>query len=384
MNFRTLKIKLFLSLIFSFILSFSFCFAQINTRTEINIPNIPGYVTLKCDLHMHTVFSDGEVWPTVRVAEAWREGLDAISITDHIEYLPHKEDIKPDHIRPYEIAKPSADELGIILIKGAEITRSMPPGHFNAIFVQDIDSLDTKEWRDAIKAANDQGAFVFWNHPGWRQPDEIPIWYDEHSELFQNGLFQGIEIVNQYSFYPKAFQWALDMQLTIFGNSDVHSPIHGSFDLAQGQHRPITLVFAKQKSGQGIKEALLARRTAVYHNELVIGDEKYLKPIFEQSIEILNPRVSIKGTGRATIQIRNRSGLIFDLVAENNIAEFSVPEELKLFPGVTIAFQLKGKSKSMSGKKKFAIPFTVKNLLIAPEKGLPVALAIEVDFIPEQ
>ena len=43
-----------------------------DVRHEIHFPNLPGYQTLKCDLHMHTVFSDGEVWPTVRVREAWR------------------------------------------------------------------------------------------------------------------------------------------------------------------------------------------------------------------------------------------------------------------------------------------------------------------------
>ena len=53
-------------------------------RTAVNIPDVPGYVTLKCDFHIHTVFSDGYVWPTVRADEAWREGLDAIAITDHI------------------------------------------------------------------------------------------------------------------------------------------------------------------------------------------------------------------------------------------------------------------------------------------------------------
>jgi hypothetical protein len=59
--------------------------AQAEVRHEIHFPDLPGYQTLKCDLHMHTVFSDGYVWPTVRVDEAWREGLDAISLTDHIE-----------------------------------------------------------------------------------------------------------------------------------------------------------------------------------------------------------------------------------------------------------------------------------------------------------
>ncbi|NNE02167.1 MAG: PHP domain-containing protein, partial [Eudoraea sp.] len=56
-------------------------------------PNIDGYVTLKADLHQHTVFSDGEVWPTIRVMEALRENLDAISLTEHLEYQPHEQDI---------------------------------------------------------------------------------------------------------------------------------------------------------------------------------------------------------------------------------------------------------------------------------------------------
>ena len=32
-------------------------------KHKINIPDILGYKTLKCDFHMHTVFSDGMVWP---------------------------------------------------------------------------------------------------------------------------------------------------------------------------------------------------------------------------------------------------------------------------------------------------------------------------------
>lgn len=384
MNYRIIKFTSLIVLSIFFLSSAISCFAQTNVRAEISIPDIPGYKTLKCEFHSHTVFSDGEVWPTVRVKEAWQQGLDAIAITDHIEYQVHKEDIIKNHNRPYEIAKSKADELGIILIKGAEITRSMPPGHFNAIFLQDIDPLNTKDWRDAIKAANDQGAFVFWNHPGWRQPNEIPIWYDEHSELFQNGSFQGIEIVNEYSYYPLAYQWALEKKLTILGNSDVHSPIHQTYDLTQGEHRPITLVFAKEKSVQAIKEALLARRTAVYHNELLLGDEKFLEPIFKASVEILNPKISIKGKRSATIQIRNRSDLRFELIAEGDPIALSIPGEITLHPERTILFQVKSKSENASGEKKILIAYRVKNLLIAPEKGLPIQFNIEVNFIPEQ
>ena len=50
------------------------------------LPDIPGFRTLHCDFHIHTVFSDGKVWPDMRVLEAAREGLDCIAITDHFKY----------------------------------------------------------------------------------------------------------------------------------------------------------------------------------------------------------------------------------------------------------------------------------------------------------
>ena len=34
-------------------------------RYIINLPDLDGYKTLKCDFHMHTVFSDGNLWISV-------------------------------------------------------------------------------------------------------------------------------------------------------------------------------------------------------------------------------------------------------------------------------------------------------------------------------
>jgi hypothetical protein len=113
------------------------------------------------------VFSDGNVWPTVRVTEAWKEGLDAIAITDHIEYRPHSNEVISDHNKSFEIAEPLANELQIILVRGTEITRNMPPGHLNALFIKDANPIDKKDVFDAITEAKDQGAFILWNHPGW-------------------------------------------------------------------------------------------------------------------------------------------------------------------------------------------------------------------------
>lgn len=39
------------------------------------------------------VFSDGNVWPTVPVQEAWRDGLDVIALSEHAEYQPHSQDV---------------------------------------------------------------------------------------------------------------------------------------------------------------------------------------------------------------------------------------------------------------------------------------------------
>jgi 3',5'-nucleoside bisphosphate phosphatase len=147
---------------------------------------------------MHTVFSDGTVWPTVRVQEAWHEGLDAISITDHIEYRPHSKDITADHNRSFEIAEPLAKELKIILIRGAEITRNMPPGHLNALFIRNANLLNRENVNDALREARDQGAFLIWNHPGWKvqQPDST-VWWVEHTNLHKNNMLHGIEVFNE-------------------------------------------------------------------------------------------------------------------------------------------------------------------------------------------
>ncbi len=355
-------------------------FAQLRVRKEIRIPDVLGYKTLKCDFHIHTVFSDGSVWPSVRPEEAWREGLDAIAITDHIEYTPHEKDIPVAHNRPFEIAKPLADRLGITLIKGSEITRKMPPGHLNAIFVTDAQKLDTLNWRDAIETAHKQGAFIFWNHPGWvgQQGDGIARWYDEHTEIIENGWLQGIEVVNYAETYPEAHQWCLDKKLTMLSNSDIHEPIHFGYDLAAGQQRPFTLVFASDKSQTAIKKALFDRRTAVLWDGVVIGEEKYLDPIFKKSIHIINPEFSWPGEHAHYIQIHNDSDISFHLSLTDTLQSLEVPAEITLYARKTVLVSIKGKSEMAPAKEEIRLPYEVKNMKIFPEKGLTVDLILNI------
>jgi len=356
----------------------------VRARTPIQIPDIPGYVTLRCDFHIHTVFSDGNVWPSVRSEEAWREGLDAIAITDHIEYQPHKDDLPINQGRSFEIAKGSGDALGMIVIRGSEVTRKMPPGHINAIFLQSSPPLDTPEWRDALKIAADQGAFIFWNHPGWtgQQPDGLARWYPEHTELFDKHLIQGIEVVNDQDYYPEVHRWALEKNLTIMGNSDVHDPMAMVFDTDHQERRAVTLVFATEKTPEAIKEALVAHRTAVLFEDMLIGRREYLEPIFKASVKVVNPSVTVKGKGLAYVQVSNTSDIDYQLIGNNQFDEVTGSSRLPLYAGKTVLLQVRGNSETTTGKKSFELKYTVKNLKLTPEDGLPVVIPIDVTFVP--
>jgi hypothetical protein len=357
------------------------CLGQLYTRKEINIPDIPGYLTLKCDLHMHTVFSDGNVWPTIRADESWREGLDVIAITDHVEYMPHSYDITTPIERSYEIAKPRADEFGLILIKGAEITRDMPPGHFNVLFLDSISALYKDDFWDAIQAAVDQDAFIIWNHPGWRQPGEIPIWYDAHTRLFEEGHMHGMEIVNERSYYPLAHQWCLEKNITMLGNSDIHNPIGMDIDFGAGSHRAITLVFAKKLSEESVKEALVKGRTAVYHKDMLIGKQEFLAPIFEKSVSIASPLLVSRAGETFSLQVTNHSDVPFILEARDEGSEVYYQDNVTLYPGRTNIIRIRSKRTQEPGNFTFTLPFVVTNLLTGVGTGLPVELKFKAQIV---
>ncbi len=358
--------------------------AQTRYRTEVRIPDIPGYKTLKCDFHIHTVFSDGSVWPDVRSEEAWREGLDAIAITDHVEYQPHKKDLPSNHDRSFQIAKPLGDRLRIRVTRGSELTREMPPGHLNAIFLEKVEAVDKETWREAVQAASSQGAFIFWNHPGWhgQQPDRVARWYPEHSELHEGGMLHGIEVVNARTYYPEAHRWCLDKKLIMLSNSDIHNPLNLDYHVQQGDHRPLTLVFATDSTLEAIKEALFDRRTAVYSGDLLIAEERFLRPIFNESVSIRNPSITVRGQGRALVQIENTSEITYRLVRVPEPLELSLPGQIKLQANATVLLEVEGRRDDLDEVRQVKIPFIVENLKIEPDKGMPVHLKIEVRFLP--
>jgi len=333
-------------------------------RHEIEFPNLEGYETMACDLHVHTVFSDGLVWPTVRVAEAWRQGLDAIAITDHVEYQPHKDDLPTRHNRPYDLALEAAQNHGLLLIKGAEITRDTPPGHFNAVFLDNINPLETEDFLDAIKRANDQGAFVFWNHQAWQGP-ENGRWLDVHTTLYTNKWLHGMEVCNGDTYYPEAHKWCLEKNLTMLGTTDSHEPDLRVRSTA-ADHRTMTLVFVKERTGNGLKKALQDGRTVVWYMHQLIGRKEWLEPLFARSVQVVEP--TMQRDTKLWVGIRNTSAIDIQLERTGDVG----PAKLTVPAGATalVTLEVRGEGRPLQ------LRYTATNFLTAPATGLPVLLEI--------
>lgn len=286
-------------------------------RQVVQIPDVKGYQTLKCDFHMHTVFSDGHVWPNVRVQEAWQEGLDVLAITDHIEYTPHSEDVKVGHNRAYELAQNAAAENNLVFIKGTEITRNTPPGHFNAIFIGDaseyIEDRAGEKDKEAVMKAVEQDAFVFWNHPGWKvnSIEGSYEWIDFVEDLKNENRLHGIEVINGFGMHLKALDWAVDHDLTVMGSSDIHNLVKHDYNLGNYIHRSMTLVFAKDRTAESLREALEAGRTVAWASKYIAGKEEHVRNLFEACVEVCTLFHS-KGD-RNFYEIRNNSDLYFEL-----------------------------------------------------------------------
>jgi len=344
-------------------------------RKIINIPDIPGFRTLKCDFHMHTIFSDGTVWPTVRVEEAWRDGLDAISITDHIEYKPHSIDVKADHNRSYAIAEPMAKNLNILLIRGAEITRNMPPGHLNALFIRNANLLDREDVFEAIREARDQGAFIFWNHPGWKaqQPDTT-LWWEEHTRLVKNSMMHGIEVFNYDEYYPEAINWAREKRLTFIANSDLHEPSGMKYDLVNS-HRPMTLVFSKSRTEGGIREAMFSQRTAAYFNNTLAGRAILLEPLFFASLKINTSAGTLRNEETKRVEIVNTSDISYELELVQPGIGFEAPSSISLKPRHMVVLELNGNSEEVAGMKELRVFYRVKNIMLSSSENLVVTFS---------
>ncbi|HTE28481.1 Sb-PDE family phosphodiesterase [Flavitalea sp.] len=359
--------------------------AQDSTRKKISLPDIPGYVTLRCDFHMHTVFSDGHVWPTFRVNEAVRDELDAISLTEHIDFEGQPDDIKRNYNRSFDLATEAAKNKNLLVIRGAEISPRVPPYHNNALFLKDANVIPSpymKDWKkkfvmkDSIKhdelmapflEVKKQDAFVFYNHPGysWWDKKDTSIFTSFHKELLEKGILAGVEVANSGKYNIIAHRLAMQYNLTMVSNTDEH---YDMFARYYETHRPMTLVFAKTKSEAAIKEALKARRTAVFIDNYIIARQPEAEAFFKSSIQLSVKKQLRNGEPILVVDLLNKSSVPYQIraTAQYNIEEFPLGQTT-LQPNVKTTIILKAIWKY---PKEIPLGIEVFNIIVSPEESL--------------
>ena len=327
-------------------------------RTEIILPQVNGYNVYKADLHTHTIHSDGDVIPTFRVYEAWYDGLDIIAITDHIEYrsfeeklvkyldkyvsdeykgaVNHRIDDRP--LKEGEVmvdlnyvsreAAKYAERCGLLSIKGAEITRPGDKiGHFNALFTTDNNLIYDKDPVQAVRNAKAQGALVMHNHPGWKRTsiDYTPT----EVVLYKEGLVDGIEVMNTDDFYPGIIDRALEKNIFMSANTDIHQTTvleHNGF------HRPMTLILAKERTLEAVREALDECRTIAYGYNTLCGEEQLLKDFFTAGV---NTSVMHKTSSFTSVALTNMTSIPYVVRMEGR-------NQMKLDPFQTLWVKVSG------------------------------------------
>ena len=353
----------------------TFCQSAIHSRT-IKFPNPQGYILIASDLHQHTVFSDGSVWPDIRVQEATKDGVDLISLTEHIEYQPHSKDLPhPDRNRSFELAKQLAKPYELMVVHGAEITRSMPPGHNNAIFIKDANKLIIEDSVEVFKEAQRQGAFVFWNHPNWTAQikDGVSRITKTHEYLIQNNLLHGIEVVNEVTFSEEAFQLALDYNLTIMACSDIHGLVDWLFEIEGGGHRPVTLILAEEKTESSIREALFDRKTIAYFNHQLVGREAELNSLLKSTL-VIEFASYIGPSAVAEFTIKNLSNTSFTLINQSEFTFHQHSDLIKIEPMSETKIQVKTREVLTN----IPLKFEVLNALTAPKKHAKIDFNVPV------
>lgn len=297
-------------------------------RKEIMIPSsLNGYNVYKADLHTHSIFSDGLVHPKWRVYEAWQDGLDVMAVTEHIEnrayenmfheYLKEYTDKEyqkgPAGLKNVDInfsireAKKEAVKYGITIIPGSEITRSgSEVGHFNALFTTDNNLIYDEDPVQSIRNAKSQGALVMHNHPGWRRKD-IKMTPTEKT-AYGEGLIDGVEVMNGGMFFPGIIDRVREYNQFIAANTDVHRTTACDYRLT-GADRPMTLILAKDKSLESLREALLQRRTIAFGFNTLCGSEELLRDFFHACVKVTRiNETSVLVTNMTSITFKLQQG----------------------------------------------------------------------------
>jgi hypothetical protein len=124
--------------------------------------------------------------------------------------------------------------------------------------------------------------------------------------LIAQKKLHGAEVINSWEYYPNVLDWCNEYGLAYFANTDLHYTSANMY--REKFQRPMTLVFVKERSAEGIREALFAGRTLACFNKHLAGNESYIKKLIHKSLTI-----KVVDAKKNTIEIANTSDLTFQI-----------------------------------------------------------------------
>jgi len=212
--------------------------------------------------------------------------------------------------------------------------------------VQDVNPIAAvvDDWRKMPAVAADQGGYIHWNHPSWvdRTPDQAPFgiksgepmrFYDEIEEARKNGHLHGIEVFNGASYYPIVSQWCEERNLGLHCNSDIHASEWNQYG-HQNLLRPMTLIFAKERTHDSDKEAFFAKRTVAFAAGMIIGQQEWVEKLFAASVTLTQKPGILELVNKSDIPcVVQTGGMSRDLPAQGRTSIYRSDSLKKLTVG---------------------------------------------------
>lgn len=255
---------------------------------------------LRCDFHIHTLYSDGHSSPAEMVIRARQLGLDVAVITDHNHYEGSIEAVaERDRLGLNLITMPgeevSAPDWHILSINadapiyGLMLETFGLEGADSADREARLSEYDTLRW--AVRAVQAHGGRAYLAHPYWAVFRGFHLPAALYDQVLEEGILDGLELLGdvRHENNIRSLARYLDLRATghdlpILGNSDTHWAAH-TYGLYW------TLVFAEQDrlSPAGVLDAITEGWSVACMT--VGGPDPY------QSREVVEPAVPARRRG---------------------------------------------------------------------------------------
>ena len=214
----------------------------------VTSPELAGRLPLRCDLHVHTTWSDGKNTVEEMVQRAQALGLDVIAITDHNQHGGSLEAI--------DYAAKAG--LPLLIFRGEEISSSS----WHLLAIGASERIGVGEGRNTpegiyptLERVHALGGHGFLAHPYWKTSGTHHLVSAHYEQLLESGELDGIELFGDVDWSDNLRSLARYLALDpsrrppILANSDTHAVGHTFGQL-------YTLVWARERSCEAVLEAI--------------------------------------------------------------------------------------------------------------------------------